>query len=83
VLAVADSAPWPKMQRFDFLVRTRVISGQDAQTYRNLLQATDKGSALSPYQLAAVEALRSLTGRDAEPTAAAWRRVLQQIKDQS
>ena len=30
----------------------------------------------SPYREAALTALRSLTGQDAEPTAAAWRRVL-------
>jgi hypothetical protein len=74
-LPVADAQPWPAQQRFDFLVRTREVSEQDAQAYRNLLRPATKNE-LSPYQTAAVAALRQLTGRDAAPTAAAWRQAL-------
>jgi hypothetical protein len=79
MLPVADHNPWPQTQRFDFLVRTREISERDAQTYRDLLRPAGAGD-LSPYQRAAVSALRQLTGRDTEPTAPAWRRLLDQIK---
>lgn len=79
-MRVANAQPWPEMQRFDFLVRTRELSEQDAQAYRDLFRPAKAGE-LSPYQQAAVTALRQLTGRNAEPTAAAWRQVLADIKD--
>ena len=69
---VPDADPWPKMQRFDFLVRTRILSEAEAKAY----QAEFAKQKTSPYRQAALTALRALTGRDAEPTAAAWRKVL-------
>ncbi len=74
--AVADANPWPEMQRFDFLVRTRELTADQAEEYRQKLVAGGKGR-LSPYQRAAVTALRDLTGQDAEPSAEAWRRLLE------
>jgi hypothetical protein len=73
--AVADANPWPEMQRFDFLVRTRVLSEDEAATYREKLKSHESGE-FSPYQRAALTALRELTGRDTEPTPEAWRRLL-------
>ncbi|HMF17700.1 MAG TPA: hypothetical protein VKE98_10870 [Gemmataceae bacterium] len=67
---VPNADPWPKMQRFDFLVRTRILT--EAKAY----QAEFAKQKTSPYRQAALTALRALTGRDAEPTAAAWRAVL-------
>jgi hypothetical protein len=78
-LAVADAQPWPEQQRFDFLVRTREITEKEARAYRDLLRPAKDGD-LSPYQRTAVASLRLLTGRDAEPTAAAWRSVLDKSK---
>jgi hypothetical protein len=78
-LPVADAQPWPAVQRFDFLVRTRELTEPEAEAYRALLRPTE-ASELSPYQRAAVASLRQLTGRDAEPTAAAWRQLLAQSK---
>ena len=74
-LPVKNAKPWPEMQRFDFIVRTRKVADQEARTIGELLQLSRAGG-LSPYQLAALTALRELTGRDAKPTAAAWKRVL-------
>jgi hypothetical protein len=68
---VADANPWPEMQRFDYLVRNRVLTEQEAAA----LPAA-KAGALSPYQRYALAALRELTGRDAAPTAEAWRKLL-------
>jgi len=76
MLPVNDHQPWPQMQRFDFLVRTREVTSEEAKAYRDLLRPAGAGD-LSPYQRAAVTALRALTGRDAEPTAPAWRKVLE------
>lgn len=73
-LPVKDAKPWPDQQRFDFLVRTRELTEKEAEAYKALLKPQDGN--LTPYQSAAVASLRKLTGRDAEPTAEAWRKVL-------
>lgn len=73
--AVADANPWPEMQRFDFLVRERVLSDDEAANYRAKLKPRAEGE-FSPYQRAALAALREMTGRDTEPTPQAWRRLL-------
>lgn len=72
---VADAQPWPEMQRFDFLVRSRVVTEAEAAANREELKKriTD---GQTPYQRAAHLALRDLTGRDAAANAAAWRRAL-------
>jgi hypothetical protein len=75
LLPVADAHPWPEMQRFDFLVRSRVLTDEEASAYRDQLAKVEPGS-VSPYRRAVLAALRELTGRDTEPTAEAWRRLL-------
>ena len=70
---VPDAAPWPPMQRFDFLVRTRILNEVEARISQAEFARQEPNS---PYRQAAVFALRGLTGRDAEPTAAAWRKAL-------
>jgi hypothetical protein len=75
LLAVPDTHPWPELQRFDFLVRERPLTGEEAEAYREELTPRGAGR-LSPYHRAALYALRELTGRDAAPTAEAWRQVL-------
>jgi hypothetical protein len=74
-LPVQDANPWPEMQRFDFLTRTRVLTKDEAAAYRQALGKHEPGRP-SPYHRAVLAALRELTGRDAEPTAAGWRRLL-------
>lgn len=72
---VDEAGPWPEMQRFDFLVRTRVLTEEEAEAHRDLLNKREPG-VLSPYHRAALIALRELTGKDTEPTAEAWRKLL-------
>lgn len=62
-------------ERFDYLVRTRKLSPAEAKSYERALTPTQPGTP-SPYQRAVLAALRDLTGRDAAPTAAAWRALL-------
>jgi hypothetical protein len=50
--------PWPEMQRFDYLLRRRVLTPDDATDLRARLAGE------SPYRRAAARALRDLTGRD-------------------
>jgi hypothetical protein len=66
---------WPGMQRFDFLVRKRELTRDEAEALRKRLEAREPG-ALSPYQMAAVTALRERTGRDFEASAEVWRKHL-------
>jgi hypothetical protein len=75
LLPVADANPWPEMQRFDFLVRQRPLTEDEARVYREKLTGREAG-AVAPHQRAALVALRELTGRDTEPTAQAWRKLL-------
>jgi hypothetical protein len=72
---VADANPWPEMQRFDFLVRRRTLTDEEATAFREKLTPREPGQ-FSPYRRAALVALRDLTGRDTEPTPEAWRRLL-------
>lgn len=74
---VPEAQPWPEMQRFDFLVRSRVVTEAEAAANRAELKKRE-ANGQSPYRHAAHVALRELTGMDAEPSAAAWRRALKQ-----
>ena len=69
------NVPGEGNQRFDFLVRTRVVSEKEAEIFRDKLAKRGPG-AVTPYERAILYALRELTGRDTEPTAAAWRKLL-------
>ncbi|MBY0232201.1 MAG: hypothetical protein K2W96_23225 [Gemmataceae bacterium] len=70
---VKDAAPWPEMQRFDFVVRTRKLTETEAIGLRQRLEEAGP----SPYRAAARKALRKLTGRDFGTDAEAWRRFLE------
>jgi hypothetical protein len=72
---VVNAGPWPAMQRFDFLVRRRVLTDEEAKAFRAKLDKRGPGE-LSPYHWAALAALRELTGKDTAPTAEAWRKLL-------
>jgi hypothetical protein len=75
LLPVENADPWPKMQRFDFLVRTRVLTDDDAKAHAEAIRKRP-ADYVSPYHRIIHAALRELTGRDAGPTAKAWRAVL-------
>jgi hypothetical protein len=71
---VESAAPWPKMQRFDFLVRTVQLTPAQAKVFQEKLQPA--AGTMTPYQQALLTSLRGLTGQDAAPNAAAWKKVL-------
>jgi hypothetical protein len=75
MMHVPDAKPWPEMQRFDFLVRERKLTSEEATEYVAKLTPTEAG-LLSPYHTAALAALRELTGKDTAPTGEAWRKLL-------
>ena len=49
LMPVHDAAPWPDMQRFDFLVRSRVLSPKEAEEFRQNAPKAVAGST-TPYQ---------------------------------
>jgi hypothetical protein len=75
MLPVSEAHPWPDMQRFDFFIRERKLSSEEAVDYKTKLTPKETG-VLSPYHKAALAALRDLTGKDTTPTADAWRKLL-------
>jgi hypothetical protein len=75
-MAVADAHPWPEMQRYDFLVRSRELTEEEVGAYREQFGTGDP-SRPNAYQRAAVAALRAITGRDAAPNGQAWRTMLE------
>jgi hypothetical protein len=75
LMPVAGAAPWPEMQRFDFLVRTRVVEGKELATLQANMQAR-AADFLSENHKAAMKVLRDLSGQDAAPNTAAWQKVL-------
>jgi hypothetical protein len=72
---VPNAQPWPALQRFDFLIRTREASPKEVDGYQTWLKKQGP-TYRPPHQQAAQMVLRKLTGRDVEPTAAAWRTAL-------
>ncbi len=75
LMAVEDAAPWPEKHRFDFLVRTRVVEGQELARLRQAMRERAKGQPTVQQETAA-HALRILTGKNAVPTQVAWQHVL-------
>jgi hypothetical protein len=65
VQEVSEKSAWPAGQRFDFVVRKRVLTPAEADDLRARLAKANAGG-MSPYQRAAAQALRDLTGRDYE-----------------
>ncbi|MEQ8790314.1 MAG: HEAT repeat domain-containing protein [Pirellulaceae bacterium] len=71
--SVVDAAPWPSMQRFDFLVRTRVLSVEE----RAQLEASSwENPGSSSHRQALLYALRGLTGKDGGDDPQRWRELV-------
>ena len=75
LLPVENAAPWPPIQRFDFLVRARVVTEEERKAFEQRQLAAGP-LQVSPQHAAVQWALRRLTGLDAGPTAAAWRQAV-------
>lgn len=63
MLPVENPGPWPTLQRFDFVVRTRAAQPTDAPTVESTAQ----------QRKAIARALRAITGKDLGERAADWR----------
>ena len=75
MMEVENAKPWPKMQRFDFLIRTRVLTGEEITQLEKARM--DRGpDYVSPHRQAVLSALRRLTGLDAGVNAPGWRQAV-------
>jgi hypothetical protein len=72
---VENPERWPKMQRFDYLVRVRPPTPEEWDIYR-LGQSASQPSSPCEHQKAVLFALRELTGKDLGTRAQDWRQFL-------
>jgi hypothetical protein len=79
LLPVADTEPWPRLQRFDFVIRNVVLTAEQARVYEAKSQSKTAGAA--PNRDAILAALRALTGVDRGNSAAEWRQALPELVD--
>jgi HEAT repeat protein len=68
---VPDHGEWPRLQRFDYLLRTRELTADEAKGLGD-----GPRPATYPQREAVLWALRRLTGIDAGAASADWRRAL-------
>jgi hypothetical protein len=71
---VADADPWPALQRFDYVVRTRELTPKEVSDHQ--CREPDPDPTDYPQRHAVLFALRELTGEDAGKSSADWRRLL-------
>lgn len=76
-LPVKDHGVWPSMQRFDYLVRQRELSDEEAEVMLNL-RRREGDRAGYPQRYAVLAALRGLTERDGGTSADEWRKRLRE-----
>jgi hypothetical protein len=77
MVRVLDAEPWPMRQRFDFLVRSRVVGEEEAAVFQEKLGKQTR-EELTPYEKSISIALAQMTGRTPTTlTASAWRKMLQ------
>jgi hypothetical protein len=84
---VSDHGKWPKMQRFDYFVRTREVRPEESnQTPAQQQTTTDESDDSStryasyPQREAVVFALQKLTGGVADASSKDWRRLMKTLK---
>lgn len=77
MMDVENPDPWPRLQRFDFFVRTREVGAKEAE---RMVEALAKAGTPPSHQ-AAQFALRELTGQAPKnATPAEWRRLIKLMK---
>jgi hypothetical protein len=72
---VQQANPWPELQRFDFLVRTRELTGAEVVEFQKR-KAARVPNYISEQHQSGLRALRALTGLDLGRDSDAWRRAL-------
>src|SRR5439155_27305398 len=75
VQTVGHPGPWPKQQRFDFLIRARALTANEIKVWRDQEQQPGP-KPLPAFQQAILFALEELTGLDGGVTRASWEQAL-------
>jgi hypothetical protein len=76
LMPVANAAPWPEMQRFDFLVRTRELTPTELAAKQQEMKQRP-ANHLSDNHKAAIFVLERLSGQqNVAPTREAWQNAL-------
>jgi hypothetical protein len=81
MMPVANHGAWPEMQRFDFIVRNRVVEGAELKQLEAKVKARPAGF-VAENQKAASDALRRVTGQDAGVNGAAWLNLIRVNRDE-
>ena len=68
---------WPNLQRFDYIVRTRLLTSEEVKRHVNERNPAD----LTQYaqRSSVLFALRELTGEEAGEDSGEWRRLLRRM----
>jgi hypothetical protein len=72
---VERAAPWPTMQRYDYMVRTRPATAEEVARARER-----PAGAGSPQRVAILAALRGLSRKDLGATTEAWRNYAAEVE---
>jgi hypothetical protein len=76
MMPVENAAPWPELQRFDFLVRTRTVEGKELAALQQKMRVR-AADYLSENHKVVVRVLSELSGQqNIAATQAAWQRAL-------
>jgi len=75
MMPVAEHGAWPEMQRFDFIVRNRVVEGNELKSLQQKIKNRPAGFVAESHK-AAADALRRITGQDAGVNGAAWMNMI-------
>lgn len=78
VLTVEDAKPWPAEQRYDYVVRQRILPPEKGTDVKkpDAGEPAVKGITTYPQREAALYALRRLTGKDGGDSSKKWRELL-------
>jgi hypothetical protein len=74
MLRVEDAKPWPDLQRFDFIVRTRPATAEEVARSEQQPVSTNY-----PQRVALLYALRRLSGRDLDASTETWRKYANEL----
>lgn len=75
---VAEPNKWPPEQRFDYLIRTRTLSQEEAASWRfaQVTAVPQEAPPSYPQREAVLFTLRAVVNREAGPRSEDWKRVL-------
>lgn len=69
---------WPELQRYDYLIRERVLAAAEVKDFQNFIRSSSGHRSEKPFAQrdAVLFALRELTGKDIGLSSQAWRESL-------